>query len=256
MRFRKLGLDWRYGISELVIVVAGVLIALAADQWSRAQDDLALERQYLGDLVVDFQSDTTQLRIAIDLAESRASLGHAVLEAMDGDTILTPAELVVALERQYYFAFPAYSRTNISDLMSTGNLRLIRDRALKRQLSEYYQTIERLEQWSENWRVIQRDLERLMPELIPLHHREAVISPSAPSSGWTSTWGPPPWTPEFEVSESVGRDVLGRLRAHPQARARIEGMVRVQGNQFGVLTSILDRAVETLEAVEVAAAEQ
>lgn len=255
MRFRKLRLDWRYGISELVIVVAGVMIALAADGWLQQQADRALERSYLDDLISDLRADTAQLHTAIGLAADRAALGHAVLRAMDGDTVLAPPELVVALERQFYFASPAYSQTTMLDLLSTGNLRLIRDRGLKRHLSEYYQTIERLEQWAENWRVIQRDVERLMPELLPLHHREAIITASAPTAGWNGSWPPAPWAPEFSVSEAEGREILTRLRAHPQARARIEGMVRVQGNQHGVLTVIRDRALATLAAVETAASD-
>jgi hypothetical protein len=253
MLFRKLRLDWRYAFSELVIVVAGVLIALTADGWLQRRADRGLERRYLDDLVVDLRSDTAQLRTAIALAADRAVLGHAVLRAMDGDTILTPPELVVALERQFYFAFPAYSQTTMSDLLSTGNLRLIRDRGFKRQLSEYYQTIERLEQWTENWRAIQRDVERIMPELLPLPLREAVITPAAPSAGWNGTWPPSPWAPDFSVSEADAREIHSRLRAHPEARARIEGMVRVQGNQYGVLTVIRDRALSTLAAAESAA---
>ena len=256
MLFRKLSLDWRYAISELAIVVAGVMIALAADGWSQRRADRELEQRYIDDLIVDLRSDTAQLRIAIELAESRAALGHAALRAMDGDTVLTPGELVVAVERQFYFAFPAYSRTTIADLMSTGNLRLLRDRALKRQLSEYYQTIDRLEQWSENWRAVQRDMERLMPELLTIQHREAVITASAPPAGWNGTWPPSPWAPEFDVSETEGRAILVRLRAHPGARARIEGMIRVQGNQYGVLNVIRDRALATLAALERASGER
>ena len=256
MRFRKLNLDWRYAISELLIVATGVLIALAADGWRQGQADRALERLYLDDLVTDLRSDTAQLSAVVSLAETRAALGHAVLRAMDGDTVLTPTELAVALERQFYFAFPAYSRTTISDLMSTGNLRLLRDRGLRRQLSEYYQTIERLEQWTENWRVIQRDVERVMPELLPLHLREGLITPSAPDDGWNSTWGAPPWAPEFDVSDTEARELLARLRSHPVARARIEGMVRVQANQHGVTNVIHGRALEMLAAVEVAASDR
>ena len=250
MLFRKLKLDWRYGLSELVIVVTGVLIALAAEGRVRSGAERTLERQYLADLATDLRSDTAQLTASIDLAEERAALGHAVLKAMVGDTTLAPEELVVAVERQFYFAFPAYSRTTISDLMSTGNLRLLRDRVLKRRLSEYYATIERLEQWTGNWRLVQQDVERIMPELLPLRLREAVIDPSAPADGWGRTWDPPPWTPDFEASDADARDILTRLRAHPEARARIEGMVRVQGNQYGVLTEIRAQAVETLAEVE------
>lgn len=256
MRFRQLRLDLRYGVSELVIVVVGVLIALAADGWVQDQADRDLELRYLDDLIVDLRADTAQLRTAIGLAAERAALGHAVLGALDRDTVLSPPDLVVALERQFYFAFPAYSQTTMSDLLSTGNLRLIRDRGLRRQLAEYYQTIERLEQWAENWRVIQRDMERLMPELIPLRLREAVITESAPTAGWNNTWPPSPWAPEFQVSDSEGREILTRLRAHVEARARIEGMIRVQGNQYGVLSVILERAVSTLAAVEIAASDR
>jgi len=250
MLFEKVGMNWRKALGELAIVVAGVFIALSADGWAQQRADRALERGYIGDLEIDLRSDTAQLGVAIALAESRATLGHAVLRAMDGDTALAPSDLVVALERQFYFAFPAYSRTTISDLLSTGNLRLLQDRGLKRQLSEYYQTIDRLEQWGENWRVVQRDVERLMPELLPLRFREAVIRPSAPPAGWNGTWGPSPWAPEFSVSDTEGSEILARLRAHPEARSRIEGMVRVQGNQYGVLTVIRERALETLAAVE------
>jgi len=250
MLFRKERLDWRYGITELVIVVAGVMIALGADQWVRGRADIGLEGRYLDDLAIDLRSDTAQLGAAIRLAESRASLGHSVLRAAAGDTILAPTDLVVFLERQFYFAFPAYSRTTMSDLMSTGNLRLIRDRELRRRLSEYYQTIDRLEQWTENWRLVQQDVERIMPELLPLRLREATISPSAPRAGWTGTWDAPPWTPEFVVSESQAGQIMARLQAHPEARFRIEGMVRVQGNQFGVLTEIRKQALGTLQAVE------
>ena len=88
------------------------------------------------------------------------------------------------------------------------------DRALERQLSEYYQTIERLEQWTGNWRIVQQDVERIIPELMPLRVREAVMGPAA--------------------------------------RIRIEGMARVQGNQYGVLTEIRELATETLQAVEAA----
>ncbi len=256
MLFRKLKLDWRYAISELVIVATGVLIALAADGCRQERADRALERLYLNDLVVDLQTDTAQLSSVVALAETRAAFGHSVLRAIDGDTVLTPTELAVALERQFYFAFPAYSRTTISDLMSTGNLRLLRDRRLKRQLSEYYQTIERLEQWTENWRVIQRDVERIMPELLPLHLREALITPSAPDEGWNATWDPPPWAPEFDVSDADGREILTRLRSHPEAKARIEGMVRVQANQYGVMNVIRDRALEMLAAVKAASSER
>jgi len=80
--------------------------------------------------------------------------------------------------------------------------------------------------------------------------RQDALRPSAAPAGWNGTWGPSPWAPEFSVSDAEGREILARLRAHPEARSRIEGMVRVQGNQYGVLTLIRERALETLAEVE------
>ena len=252
MLFRKLNLDWRYAITELVIVIAGVLIALAADGCAEQRSERELERRYLTDLATDLGADTTEVNNVIALAESRALLGHAVLRAIDEDTVLNAGELAAAVERQMYFTYPAYSRATISDLMSTGNLRLITDQALKRRLSEYYQTIERLEQWSGNWRQIQMDMERLLPELLDIRQREGLLHESAPTAGFS---GPTrvqsfPWAPRFEITEEEGLRILQRLRAHPEARARIEGMIRIQATLYGQLLAIKSRAAETLEAVE------
>ncbi len=41
MLWRKFKLEWSYAVGELLIVVAGVLVALAIDQWN----DQRLERQ-------------------------------------------------------------------------------------------------------------------------------------------------------------------------------------------------------------------
>jgi len=54
-----------------------------------------------------------------------------------------------------------------------------------------------------------------------------VIRPSAPPAGWNGTWGPSPWAPEFRVSAAEGREILARLRAHPEARSRIEESVAI-----------------------------
>ncbi len=98
MLFRKLRLDWKYGLSELVIVVTGVLIALAADGWADSRADRALETQYIFGLVRDLQSDTAQIREAITLSEKRARSARDVLAAINGDSNLAPNELAIAVE--------------------------------------------------------------------------------------------------------------------------------------------------------------
>lgn len=255
MLFRKLELNWRYGLGELVIVVAGVMIALAADKWIQDQSDRRLENHYLEELATDLRSDTAELRNTLKLAAQRAELGHDLLRAMAGDTLVASTYLATAVERVMYLSYPAYSRTTMSELTSTGDLRLLRDQRLKRTLSEYYQAIDRIDQWSGNWRRIQMDLEYYLPELLNLSHREALISTGAPTEGmgsYTPAAGGDalPWAPEFSVTVEEGRQILARLRATPVIQARIEGMVRIQGSQYSFLRQLLVKATETLRALE------
>jgi len=60
MLFRKLRLDWRYGISELLIVVAGVLIALAADDWRQTRELRLAEQGAFSRLASDMQADVRE----------------------------------------------------------------------------------------------------------------------------------------------------------------------------------------------------
>lgn len=99
MLFRKLQLDTRHAVTELFIVVAGVMIALAADGWLQSRGDRSLERRYLDGLITDLQADTAELNSNIRVAEERARLGHHVLSAMSGDTVLDPGYLATAVER-------------------------------------------------------------------------------------------------------------------------------------------------------------
>ncbi len=81
MLFRKLQLNWKYGVSELLIVVAGVLIALYADDWRQGRADRELERNLLERLSVDLAADAADLAIAQTMVARRL----LVLNALTGD---------------------------------------------------------------------------------------------------------------------------------------------------------------------------
>jgi hypothetical protein len=52
------------------------------------------------------------------------------------------AELTAAVETAGWQFFPSITRNTVDDLRSTGNLRLIRDPALRRAIASYYATVE------------------------------------------------------------------------------------------------------------------
>jgi len=61
-RFRRLS-------AEFFVVVAGILLALAINTWWQGVETRQREKDYLADLVVDFEENATRLQEAIDLAD-------------------------------------------------------------------------------------------------------------------------------------------------------------------------------------------
>ena len=241
MLFRKYNLDWRYGISELAIVVSGVLIALAADGWVTNRSELSLETRYLEELKIDIQSDLNAIEDALAIAESRAQYGHAIIDYLDEKTQLSARDLAIFAERSMFFTFPAYSTSTISDLTSTGNLGLIRNIELRRTISEYYLNLERESQWAENWRLIQRRLEGLLPDVLRIKQREGIAGDG--KSGI-------PWAANLVVSESEAGEIFQRMQEHSDYQSALEGMIRVQGSLHISLSRIFEEGSVVIAEIE------
>lgn len=71
------GIEWRHALGELVLIVAGVLIALAVNDWSQARRDRGAEVEALGEIraalgedLGDVRADLLRHRRAAAAAES------------------------------------------------------------------------------------------------------------------------------------------------------------------------------------------
>lgn len=67
MQWRRLQLDWKYAVGELVIVTAEVLIALGIDQWNTVRLDRMEERGILDQLAADVRIVFCNIEYALDL---------------------------------------------------------------------------------------------------------------------------------------------------------------------------------------------
>jgi hypothetical protein len=118
-------------LRDLALIVAGVLIALAVDQAAETVGERRREAEYLVALQEDVKADLAALRgplsEGLDRREAAAQLVVAGLNGLP----LEPAQLVAALDRAGHVAFFAPRRATFDDLISTGNLRLIRDREIR-----------------------------------------------------------------------------------------------------------------------------
>ena len=141
--------SWRLAIGELVIVALGVLIALWADQAIQARQEAALAISYLEGLQTDLRADIKALQFSSEQARNRLEIGRQVEAWLnDPEAQPDPDSLVMNVHYAGVTFFPTISRFTIEELKSTGDLRLLKNQDLKRQIADYYNQVGlQIEQW-------------------------------------------------------------------------------------------------------------
>jgi hypothetical protein len=138
MKFRKLKLDWQYGISELLIVVAGVLIALAADGLMQKRSLRQAERASLLRLASDMEVDIAD--ITGNLGRTRRGLEGAtwLMERRDGP--LPPLDSLNLKLTDYTPCSNLDANTSEYEMLrSSGQLGNLSDADFRQRLVNHYE---------------------------------------------------------------------------------------------------------------------
>jgi hypothetical protein len=141
--------SWQLALGELAIVSLGVLIALWADQAMQARQDAARAVSYLERLQTDVRADLRSLRFSAAQARNRLAITRKVDAWLhDHDAAPDPDSLVMKVHFAGVLFPPTISTFTIDELKSTGDLRLLNNEALKRQIADYYNQIGvQIDQW-------------------------------------------------------------------------------------------------------------
>lgn len=131
-------------LAEFFVIVIGVLVALAADRWLMTLDDRDLERGYLIALIEDVRADVAFANDARDRADRRYAWTLELLAAAEnpGHIVSDTTGFVVSFETIAWSILPDFHTTTWTDLVSTGNMRLIRDEEVRRSLAELHERID------------------------------------------------------------------------------------------------------------------
>jgi hypothetical protein len=138
MKFRKLKLDWQYGLSELLIVVAGVLIALAADGLLEERSLRQTERASLRRLASDMEVDIADL--TGNLTRTRRVLEGAtwLMERRNGQ--LPPLDSLNLRLTDYTACSNLDANTSEYEMLrSSGQLGILRDAEFRQQMVNHYE---------------------------------------------------------------------------------------------------------------------
>ncbi len=141
MLWRKFKLEWSYAVGELIIVVAGVLIALAIDQWN----DRRLERQdadeILQHLLIDLQADLSGIEDMVrHVRDKEQSLLRLKFVFDSGERPPDGAQFLqdTIVGADYGWNQNRPITATYEEALSSGKFRLIRDADLRSEISRYY----------------------------------------------------------------------------------------------------------------------
>jgi hypothetical protein len=129
---------------EIIVVIAGILIAFQIDRWAQEGREREQERHYLVRLKEDLQFEIGLMADGMEFAEQRISAALLLEDVAANPKIASerPHAFSQALERVTWRSFPNINAYVYTELQSTGNLSLIRSEALRRDMADYYSFIQ------------------------------------------------------------------------------------------------------------------
>jgi len=150
-----------YAIGEIVLVVIGILIALQINMWNEGRKDRVKEQVVLHQLLEEFHANLEQLDAKIQAREVIIRASTQALGYMDHQEGVRLDSLMAKICP--ITITPTFDPIN-NDLVSSGNLRLIRNAHLNRLLTEWPIYVVQLREIEDEYVGNYRD--HLMPTLL------------------------------------------------------------------------------------------
>lgn len=142
--------NWTAVGIDFVIVVVGILLAMQISEWSQARQDRVRERAYLARMAAELQQSFQDIEASIEIAQEREALGRLLIDSVDDEEPVRadPGRYLLALLKGGYTYSPEIRSHAFDELRSSGDLGLIKDKALLVAITEFYTEVREAAQWS------------------------------------------------------------------------------------------------------------
>ncbi|HBS30183.1 MAG TPA: hypothetical protein DEA40_00310, partial [Parvularcula sp.] len=136
--FRKQ--EWTAIAIDFVIVVVGVFVATQVSNWNAARATDRQSRAATAQLTEDLRAEAWGFQYLLEYNEDVLNNAEKALAALDGRAARDDAALLVAAYRATQYREPRRRRSTYDELIATGTIGLIRDRALRDLAIKVYTT--------------------------------------------------------------------------------------------------------------------
>lgn len=154
---------FKYAIGEIFLVMIGILLALQVNNWNENRKDSQKEKAILIELKKDYLSNLAQLEEKMASRKNAIKSSLEILKSFDNPKNVIRDSLIknIAIMAND----PTFDPIQ-NDLISSGNIRLIRDEKLKRLLSNWSSDVIALTEVEAIWsKISNQELNNLLMEL-------------------------------------------------------------------------------------------
>jgi hypothetical protein len=222
--------------AEFVVIVLGVLLALAADRWNEGRSATAAESAYLTRLIDEIRADSTKMEAFLTRLPEHLASRDSLLGVL-ADSVSPPnlAATILRTATQLDLDPPNAWR----ELEALGSLSTLGDPEVREAVATYYRV--RRETHS---RSLARGQERGRDPFFDAVYQMGVLRPSLSEDGLAVT----------DLSEALeaGNDssYLAVFRAWPEMRKLLDGVGSMRYLQAVIAGTVTRNAGEALQVLE------
>jgi hypothetical protein len=227
--------NWFAVALDFLIVVVGVFIGIEVANWNQARQERNEERRYYGQLIVDLRADVDTLSFAVKKAREFDEAAELTLAGLSGEAEHkpSPGRMATAIHHAGFIYIPQAARGTYDELISTGNLGLLRNSRLKTEIARYYGLFDELRQWDALLRAQQSDYWTETAGVLPRPVLRAAIRGVEPS-----------------LSVQEDREIWMAARSHPRLPNMLIGMAAHQERVRRDSERISGRATKLISEIE------
>ncbi len=132
--------EWTAIGIDFVIVVLGVFVGIQVSNWNTARTTDQRSRAVTAQLVEDLQAEAWGFQYLLEYSDDVLKSADRALALLEGRRPRDDEALLIAAYRATQYREPRRRRSTYDELISTGEIGLIRDRALKDLAIQVYTT--------------------------------------------------------------------------------------------------------------------
>jgi hypothetical protein len=130
---------WPAYLIEIIVIILGISITLALEQWRDNSKEKHLENIYLSNLLADVEVDLANLKAVSASTQRILERGNELLEYVRNPGVKPISDSQINADVRSILGRPKFlsQDATFSDLKSSGNLHLVKDIQLKNLLFDY-----------------------------------------------------------------------------------------------------------------------